>query len=144
MKIKFGEPEHGWLPVSLVTKDYSLDMDVSDVPVDPVHLLVMALSKAISGLEGEVWWHLEPHGYYFTFGSKQKEYSLRIESAHVSTDKESRTLDLSELGSFEDVILPFWRALRELESHGYSTPAWPDFPKTEMARLTELIEDRKG
>jgi hypothetical protein len=144
MKIKFGEPEHGWLPVSLVAEDYTLDMDVSDVPVDPLGLLVSSLSKAVSGIEGEVWWHLEPDGFYFTFGRTEDDYCLRIESAHVAPERETRTSEFELSGSLEDIILPFWRALREFESHGYSEPAWPDFPKAEMTRLTELIEDKKG
>ena len=144
IKINFGKPEYGWLPVTLVTKDYNLDMDVSDVPVDPVQLLIDALSKALSGVDGEVWWHLEPNGYYFTFGLKENDYCLTIDSAHVSFEKEIRYSEFTMSGSLEDIILPFWRALREFESHGYSDPAWPDFPKSEMIRLTELIEEKKG
>ena len=144
VKIKFGMPEHGWLPVNLEVRDYTLNINASDVPVDPLGLLIIALSKALLGVEGEVWWNLEPNGYYFSFGPKAEKYFLKIESVNVSREKETRSVEFEMSGKFEDTVLPFWRALREFESQRYSEPAWPEFPKPEMNKLTELIKKKKG
>ena len=79
LNIIFGEPMHGWLPVVFTAGDFKLDMDASDVPVDPLAQLVDALMKAIKGLKSEVLWHLEPNGFYFTFEPQKDEYLVRIE-----------------------------------------------------------------
>jgi hypothetical protein len=71
LKCKFGEPHYGWLPVKLTAGDYTLEMDVSDVPVDPIYILILSLHRALNGLESEIWWHLEPVSYYFILSQKK-------------------------------------------------------------------------
>lgn len=141
LKIQFGIPEHGWLPVELTHKEYTLKMDVSDIPVDPIHLLISALLKVIEGRSSEVWWNLEPKGYYFTFQPKgNDDYSIKIESAENTRGVESRSTLFSTSGNLENLLTPFWRALRKFESQGYTEPHWPDFPETEMSQLTKVIK----
>ena len=43
IEIDFGVPEHGWLLINFRFGDFSLELDVSDVPADPMEQLCDAL-----------------------------------------------------------------------------------------------------
>ncbi|MFC1834101.1 hypothetical protein ACFL2Q_05120 [Thermodesulfobacteriota bacterium] len=139
IKIRFGEPEHGWLAVKMNVGDYSFEINVSDVP-DPVRQLVIALYTALRGGESEIWWNEEPGGYYFVFQSQESDYSLIVDREEGTI--RSRVLSVS--GSFQQIVLPFWDFLDEFRSHAYSSPDWEDFPQRKFERLTELIHEIEG
>jgi hypothetical protein len=89
LNIEFGQPEHGWLPVSLRHGDFELEFEASDVPINPIDQLISGLIQITKGISTEVWWHLEPGGYYFDFDNNGDQFNLRISYAeNDGADKE--------------------------------------------------------
>ena len=141
VKCKFGMPHHGWLPVKVTIGDFTLEFEASDVPVNPVDLLSASLLRALNGLESEVWWHLEPASYYFTFTPIEAgQYLLAISYADSHSDVEVRHEKLKVSGSKDEVIVPFWRAIREFVSHSYQEPHWPLTYDFELEKLSSAIK----
>jgi len=144
IKVEFGNPYHGWLPVSLAAGQFELEIEASNVPANPIYLLVDALQKALVGLESAVWWHLEPSGYYFNFiPLGNEECTLKITYTNgVAPEKVKNVFEMQ--GSFKQILLPFWRAVRKFDSHGYSEHHWPETPTDDLYKLTTLINKLKS
>lgn len=140
--IKFGNPEHGWLPVNIKYKEITEEFHASDVPVDPLSLLTDSLFSAIHGRSKEVWWHLEPAGYFMTISKSKSGYELLLEYSIDST-AQTKEFIFSFSGSLKEIILPIWRALSEFYSHNYSEPAWPKGSTEDMKELKALIQNLK-
>jgi hypothetical protein len=119
LKIEFEEPEHGWLPVKMTFDGAEAAFDASDVPIDPISQLEEVLDSAITGGGGEVWWHLEPAGYYLNIHAEKELYRLKLEFSERSM-KTDREIIFEEVGDFEDVVIPIWRSLRKLQSYNWS------------------------
>ncbi|UWR11997.1 hypothetical protein [Sulfitobacter mediterraneus] len=122
--------------------DYRLEIEVSDVPQNPVDNLVTGLGRAMDGLESETWLNLEPASYYliFTPGSGQ-DICFNIEFADQDTQQRKRRTTVLELrGNREEIILPFWRAVKEFESHSHSERAWPKTDGAALAMLEKTIK----
>ena len=140
VKCKLGAPHHGWLPVKVTIGDFNLEFEASDVPTNPVDLLTASLLRSLNGLESEVWWHLEPASYYFTFTPLEAEhYLFSISYANSHSDAEIRHEKIKESGSRDEVIVPFWRAIKEFVSHSYQEPHWPPTYDLELEKLTSAI-----
>ncbi len=139
LKIEFETPEHGWMPVKIIYGDVEEHFDVSDVPVDPISQLEDALDSAITGGGGEVWWHLEPAGYYLNLHAERGSYRMKLEYS-VNSMKESRELVFEFLGSIEETLIPLWRSLRKLQSYN-----WSEFKVSEKAidSITKQINSRR-
>ncbi len=61
-------PERGWLPIEVSSNDGNCCVDVSDVPLDSILNLVMALMLLARGLKHEeVLWSNEPEYRMWTF-----------------------------------------------------------------------------
>ncbi len=144
IKIKFGEPHHGWLPVSFVAGEFVLDFDASDVPENPLYHLIDAIYKALVGLESEIWWHhLEPAGYYFSFEPKgPDECVLKVTFTNGNVPEKTKKI-FETNGSFSQILFPFWRGVKEFNTHNYSEPHWPGVPAYELQKLTTLINEIK-
>jgi len=54
LKCKLGIPQHGWLHVLVTIDKFRLEMDVSDVPVNPIDILMSSLSRALHKFESEL------------------------------------------------------------------------------------------
>lgn len=119
LKIEFEEPEYGWLPVKICFEDIEEIFDASDVPINPVSQLEEVLDSAITGYGGEVWWHLEPAGYYLSIHAEKGLYRLKLEFSKESM-KDDREGIFEYTGDFENVIVPIWRSLRKLQSYDWS------------------------
>ena len=143
IKVDFGEPHHGWLPVKIESDEYTCEFEASDVPVDPLGVLADALGTVVTSGQVEVWWHLEPAGYYFNFISTPNGYELAI-----SFSKDSKLQNKEHLhtfsGSFSEIILPVWRALKEFYSHNYTEPHWPGKAAMKMQVLTNKLNSLRG
>jgi len=124
ISIRHKPPSHGWLQLELSVEGQSVGIDASGVPNNPIQELVEALEYAASGSESRVWWHLEPDGYFMHFIPVGKEIEFRLEFAPRSERSRSRAI-LSFQGGRAEVLLPFWRFLREFQSHSYVEPHWP-------------------
>jgi hypothetical protein len=136
IKVNFGKPLHGWLPVSLAAGQFELEFRASDVPENPLYLLVDALLKALVDLESEVWWHLEPDGFYFNFEPHgNEECTLKISYTNgVPPEMVKKVFEIR--GDFKKILLPFWRAVREFDSHDYSKHHWPKTHVDDLNKLT--------
>src|SRR5687767_1338396 len=123
LKIEFGQPEHGWLPVTLRQRDFELRFRASDVPVNPIDQLISGIRQITKGITTEVWWHIEPEGYYFDFDRKGDEYKLRISFA--TRDKGERELVYETQGKYEEIIMPFYRSIKTFFTQKIDVPHWP-------------------
>jgi hypothetical protein len=143
VKCKFGVPNHGWLQFVFSVDAFELDIDISDVPMNPIDALVSALLCALDGLDAEVWLHLEPGGYHLRFVPLPAEQlRLRIEFSDRDTRAQiHRSIVFDKVGEKREIILPIWRALKEFDSHSYREPAWP---KCDAVRLEQLEKRIKG
>lgn len=119
LSIEFETPEHGWMPVKIIYKDVKVSFEVSDVPIDPISQLESVIDSSITGGCGEVWWHLEPAGYFLSIQAEEEDYRIKFEYSINSMD-ETRELVFEYLGSFDEVIVPLWRSLRKLQSYKWS------------------------
>ncbi len=119
LKIEFETPEHGWLPVKILYQDIEEHFDASDVPIDPISQLMEALDSAITGGGGEVWWHLEPGGYYLNIHAEHGKFRVKLEFS-VNSMKPTRETIFEFIGNFEQTIVSIWRSLRKLQSYNWS------------------------
>jgi len=136
LKIEFEKPEHGWLPVKLTFGEVEEIFDVSDVPVDPIFQLEEVLDSAITGGGGEVWWHLEPAGYYLNLHAEKKSFRLKLEFSERSMKTDRETI-FDFVGDFDSVVVPLWRSLLKLQSHN-----WAEFKVSSkgMQSITEQVK----
>ncbi|MGB0496686.1 MAG: hypothetical protein ACPGJI_10035 [Kangiellaceae bacterium] len=140
MDIKLGKPAHGWLPVTIEHEGKNWQFDVSDVPVDPVSTLVTVLSSLFTGRNGEVWWHLEPDGYYLDFKVQDDNCKVSLEFSDESRKARSDCIFEFE-DSIENIVVPLWREIKKFHSHDYNEPHWPPINKNEVRALTEHVKE---
>jgi hypothetical protein len=138
LKIEFGQPEHGWLPVDFRQGDFELQFMASDVPVNPIDQLISGIRQITKGITSEVWWHLEPEGYYFDFDREGDEYKLRISFAKRDTvDKE---LIYQTQGRYEEIVMPFYRSIKSFFTKSIEEPHWPKTDEKEIETLTQIVK----
>jgi hypothetical protein len=140
LKLTFGEPHHGWLPIHLEVGSHVIEFVASDVPNNPVQQPVDALAYAVRGEAAEVWWHLEPDGYYFRFSPSPTGVELRVLYSHHSV-AQAQSEVASALGKNAEVLLPIWRALRGFEAEAYSEPHWPPVEFEKMVLIREVFRN---
>lgn len=136
----FGLPEHGWLPVEFKAGDYELELDVSDVPVNPLDELCSALIIVLQGGAAEMGWHLEPTWYYFRFEPSNEVITLVILKSERYGSKTNERFRVT--GTFESLLLPICRALKSFATTDYGID-WPTVDSARIKQLTELIKARK-
>ncbi|TPE42097.1 hypothetical protein [Pontibacter mangrovi] len=141
LSIEFGIPEHGWLPVKIAFNSFRLEFNASGVPANPIDQLISSLRSVIQGIKAEVWWHLEPEGYYFEFEKFSGEYTLNISFA--KSENSDREIVFKTNGSFESLISPVYRAIKKFADNQYVSQNWPIADKTELEKLTELVNEAK-
>ena len=142
LKCKFGIPHNGWLPVTVTKDDFLLEFEASDVPTNPMGLLIPSLSRALSGFESEVWWHLEPTSYYFNFApTATNQFSLSISVAEDDSPTSKHQIIFETSGNKDEIILPFWRAIKEFLSHNYSEPHWAETHQEGFKQFTIQLKN---
>ncbi|MCW8876133.1 MAG: hypothetical protein OQK04_12310 [Kangiellaceae bacterium] len=139
MDIKFREPNHGWLPVEIEHQGNSWQFDASDVPLDPIHTLVTVLNSLFTGRDGEVWWHLEPDGYFLSFKAHDGKCTVRFDFSDESRKARS-DLKFEFDDSIENIVVPLWREVKKFYSYGYCEPHWPPENKNELKALSEHVK----
>jgi hypothetical protein len=124
IRIQHTPPSHGWLSLQLSVGDRHVSIDASDVPNNPVQELVDALDLAASGASAQVWWHLEPDGWFMSFEPDGDDVRLQLDFApHSERSRAQPALRLR--GPRAEILLPFWRFLRDFQSRAYPEPHWP-------------------
>ncbi len=137
-KIEFEPPHHGWMPVKIVCENKEEYFDVSDVPVNPVSQLADVLDSVLTGGWGEVWWHLEPAGYYLKLEADNGAYRVQLDYS-VNSMKQNREQVFEFKGNFEEIIVPIWRSLRKLQSY-----KWDQFEvsDTVMESISKQVKSK--
>ena len=139
ISVIFGTPEQGWLPVNINSSKYKLNIDVSDVPVNPIEILCDVLLD-VDTKKGEVWWNLEPEAVFFEFEKLAENYQLTIASA--GSEESPRIVEMIIEGTFQDVVEPFITALVLFHSKPYDEKQWPSVDIRKINRL-QLFKTRK-
>lgn len=148
LKVRFDNPEHGWMDLFIGKDDQEIHRDVSDI-FPSLDLLVTALLSMWQGeAEATATWAEEPSELDLVFSRRDESICLEVVPFPGSFRPYSRaTLTVEPIftfvGSYEQTCLPFWRALRELEgrysseelAHRWTSP----FPQRELAFLTEQL-----
>ncbi|WP_236631453.1 hypothetical protein [Endozoicomonas numazuensis] len=119
IKIEFEEPENGWLPVKIKSGEIEEYFLASNIPENPVYRLESVLDSAITGVGGEVCWHLEPVGYFLKIYPANNNFHVTLEySNNAIGGKREQLFHIT--GGTKEIVLPIWRALRKIQSHNYS------------------------
>ena len=114
ISIVLGTPEHGWLPVDFLHKDFHLDFEASDVLNDPtVELYNVVTSLQHNEVKRTTWW-LEPGAYFFDFERKGQIITLTIietDDLHDETAENKQLITI--IGEEKEIIEPFRIVLRQ-------------------------------
>ena len=122
--ISYEPPLHGWLTMTILVNEEIVKIDASDVPNNPVEDLLAALDLAATGVPSSVWWHLEPDGYFMYFTPHGKDVQFKLVFATESEPARGREV-VEARGNAVQVLLPFWRFVREFQSRDFQQPHWP-------------------
>jgi hypothetical protein len=145
LKVGFDEPEHGWIAITMSADDERFILIPSHVPYDSITELAVALNKILEGYsEATVRWNEEPAEYEFVFRVSEGALNLDIYEVARVQGGIRRNSVFSFSGLRDQLLISFWRALRELQ--GRYDPSeyerrWNEpFPTSEMEVLTQRIK----
>lgn len=141
--IEFGIPEHGWLQTNFKYNDFELELDISDVPLDPMVQLCDALIQINKGISkpDRIIWHLEPYCYYLQLERSQNDFKATILESDELDSPTKVTKEI--LGEFEEIILPLYRELKRFWSNSYKHPHWDELETERIEELTNLIKEKR-
>jgi hypothetical protein len=150
LKVAFDNLQHGWVALSISYGDKKVMIIASYTPSDSF----LDLTNALHGLlqyEGQmtITWHEEPGEFDMRFLQRGKVIRLEIvgypDHGRGSIDGEI-ALDIS--GVYEEMCIPFWRALRDLQgrftAEELETRWHRPFPSKELSLLTEAIRNKRS
>lgn len=149
LKVVFDDPEHGWIALMISCGETSVTIVTEYTPRDSFLELANALYNLLMR-DGEfiVRWQYNPTEYDMSFERKGAAVSMNVVEYPDRLRREGRgDLMFSISGSYADICLPFWRALRDLQ--GRFSPEELDskwhraFPSREIDILTNAIRNRK-
>ena len=147
--LRFGTAKNGWLPAELEIDDGRYRFAVSYIPKDFILDLVSALSQTLSQ-EGAfvATVNEEPTESDWTFYRIQDAVAFSIiEHPDMRRHRGSGKRVVETSGGVLEIVLPFWRGLRELESrklNEHFKAHWHQaFPTAELEKLTRQIERHK-
>lgn len=144
-KVRFADVKSGWMTVSLKTSEQSFSFSPSYTPYDSIGELVNALYNFLwwSGSESFVRWNEKPNEYEFVFMTVDRTPGFTVYETTERVSGRARDVAFSCSGSRFQIVLPFWRALRDLETnpeHNYEIEWRRPFPFREMAALTVKVK----
>lgn len=144
LSVIFGDPEFGWIDVSLQFGTQTFSITASDV-YNAFFPLVDTLLQ-LHSVPGQniVNWTVEPTEYAMHFSREGAAVTLDIlvwpDSSRNSFRQEKV---FSASGSYAEVCLPFWRALRGLQGRFSAADLekrWQNlFPQRELNTLTVAL-----
>ena len=143
-RVRFGIMLADTLPVTLDAGNDHLSFLASPIPYDSLADLLSALITVLvaDSVQIAVRWNTEPIEYDFEFSVENSSILLRIEEFPDSTrQRNTGQVVFSVHGSRAAIVLPFWRALRTMESknHGMWQRHHP-FPTSDMRKLERHIQ----
>jgi hypothetical protein len=140
LKLTFDTPQHGWLPCEIKLDDQVIEFDASDVPNNPVRDLIESLWKAVRGESSEVWWHLEPAGYYFIMEPDGSELLFKLQYSPDSKIANKRTVFEAPL-NLKNTLMMFWRSAKKTGSFPITDTNWPNVDDSDMEKLKLKISE---
>ncbi|TQV76859.1 hypothetical protein FLL45_02570 [Aliikangiella marina] len=121
-----------------------MEFEASDVPNNPVSELVESLWKPVRNENSEVWWHLEPAGYYFIFEPKQSELLFSIQFSPNSSLANRKILFEAKV-NLRNALMMFWRCAKKTTTFETSDTDWPKLDKNELenlrTKLNQITDD---
>ena len=144
ISIQFGIPIDGWLPTVFKFGNFELELEISDVPLNPMTQLCDSLIQLIEGgSQPEIIpWHLEPYCYYLQLIKTNNAYkAIILESENFDSPSK---LTFEAIGNFESIILPIYRSLKNFHSKAYENPNWDKIESKRIEELKLLIEKEKA
>ena len=144
ISLEFGIPNHGWLPILFKFADFKLEIEISDIPLNPMTRLCDSLIQLLKGINQPeiIPWHLEPHCYYLQLKKTDTNYKVIIlESKNLNSPTKSV---FETNGNFKTIILPIYRSLKKFYSKAYQPPDWERIETRKIEELKRLIEKGKA
>ena len=139
-RLKFGTPIHGWLPVRIEYDSGSLEFEASDVPYNPVQELVESLELINKGYEKEIWWHLEPAGYYLKFTPQGDELLIEIEFSNNFRSNDRRKIVELAVAKVP-TLLAIWREIRRFQSLKFEDRNWPNLDDNQVVQIGASLKN---
>jgi hypothetical protein len=145
----FDGPEAGWLTVALEAPGQRYEFSPSHVPYDSVSLLASGMLAVLEGREAVVPWNDEPAVHEFHLSGSASAVHLTVFAVHARAHSQvERTAVFSLQGTADDVLLPLWRALRELQSRfspeEYHRRWREPFPAAEVTELGRRLRTARS
>ncbi|MDX8349156.1 hypothetical protein SLH49_14315 [Cognatiyoonia sp. IB215446] len=141
MIFEIGQPEHGWVNLTIGDGDFRLEADVSDVPSDFINEAIDALLRLLTiGGPQTVSLSLEPGYHTLLLNQEADVFSLSVTTQGASADGLPHEIE----GSFKEVVLPIFRAIKGFQSRDVEEMHWPQIESTALASLVEVIEVKKA
>ena len=146
-RVRFEDILDGGLLVRLDAANHHLSFFASPIPYDSLADLVTALITVLAAdtIQIVVRWNTEPVEYAFQFSVENGSILLKIEQFPDSTRQpDTGQIVFSVHGSRAAIVLPFWRALRSMESKNHEI--WwrhHPFPTNDMRKFDQHIQRLK-
>ncbi|MDX2039881.1 MAG: addiction module protein [Acidobacteriota bacterium] len=147
LKVRFEAVKSGWMTVRLESPEQTLSFSPSYTPYDSIAELINALYDFLSWSESEtksvVRWNEQPNEYEFVFVNAGEKAGLTISEISERVSGRVREAVFSISDSHLQIALPFWRALRDLQTnpfHNYEAEWRRQFPSREMDALTDKVK----
>ena len=146
LRIDLDRPSSGWLKVELSFVDQTYSFIPSHVPYDSISELVNALLKTLDGYDKAiVRWNDEPVEHEFVFEPKGNQSEFRVLRITEAAKGKEREQVFIFQGPIYDLVWPFWKALRDMESkqsrREYEKQWREPFPEREMIDLTKRVKE---
>lgn len=146
LRVEFDQPEHGWLKLELRSEEVVLSDTFSHIYPTLPSLCDALCALTESKGPRPVVFLIEPQELELSFRSEEN-YNCIVNAVRFSDhrrDSENGEVVFEYSGPAQEVVLSFWRALRQLQTclpeHEFTT-RWRDpFPANEMAALTAAVE----
>ena len=146
LRVQFGEPRAGWLPVELRAGDTHFAEVFSWTPYDsPGELVTWSLGLCAGAPTGAVRWNTEPTVYLFEAspldGDRVRFDVVRLDPGPHET---RRTVVFSVEESAVTIARTFWRALRRLETWADVATRFRGLPSSDIARLGQRLRESRA
>ena len=144
LSVTFGDPEFGWINVNLRFGTETFSMEASDVYNAFFPLVATLLQLHSAPGQNIVNWTVEPTEYDMHFSRIGEAVTLDIIKWPDSSRNSFRQEKVfSAAGSYAEICLPFWRALRGLQGRFSAADLekrWQNsFPQRELNALTAVL-----
>jgi hypothetical protein len=150
LRIHFGEPISGWMPMEVNHEGITVSFGgIYFYHYPSLYELTKALYLLLlsDGVETVIW-YTEPVEYEMKFSRKGDLIALTIDEFpdHLRSLSVERTRLMATSGSYEQIALPFWRAMRGLQGR-YSDSDWMQqwqrvFPTEDMQKWTACLQQK--